>query len=186
MSVDSIFSELSSHMIKGIMIHDELCNYFDILGLKGYRACQEYHFIEESMSFRRLNKCYIENEYMLISKTNPSFDGVIPNSMYKQNKQSISQNEKRASVKEMFSQWVNWETETKELYEKAYTSLMELEEIYMASIVMDLVCDVSKELNKAKSYLLNLKAVDFSINYIIEQQEELYKKYNKKIKNIKY
>lgn len=56
----------------------------------------------------------------------------------------------------------------------------------MHNMLMDLVCDVSKELNKAKSYLLNLKAVDFSIKYIIEQQEELYKKYNKKIKNIKY
>lgn len=186
MTVDSIFSEIASHMIKGIMIHDELCNYFDVLGLYGYRTCQEYHYLEESMSFRELNKYYIENICKLIPKTNPEFNGIIPNSVYKQNKQSFSQSEIRTSVKELFSQWVEWETETKELYEESYKSLMELGEIHISCMVIDLICDVSKELNKAKNYLLELRAVDYSIDYIIDQQKELYNKYKNKINKIKF
>ena len=39
MTVDEIFSKLSGHMIKGLMIHDQMSDYYDFLSLRGYKRC---------------------------------------------------------------------------------------------------------------------------------------------------
>ena len=55
MDIDGIFAKIASHMIKGMMIHNELTNYYTFLGLDGYRKFQRKRFIEESKSFLDLN-----------------------------------------------------------------------------------------------------------------------------------
>ena len=34
MTVEEIFKELATHALKGMMVHEEMCNYYDFLGLK--------------------------------------------------------------------------------------------------------------------------------------------------------
>ena len=51
MTVEQIFSEIINHMVKGLMVHEHLANYYDFLGLQGYRQCHEYHYKEESCSY---------------------------------------------------------------------------------------------------------------------------------------
>ena len=48
MSIDEIFSKMSEHMVKGMMVHEQLMNSYLYLGLKGYAACHEYHYLEET------------------------------------------------------------------------------------------------------------------------------------------
>ena len=39
MTVEEIFSLLSTHMAKGLMIHEQLATAFGFLNLCGYRKC---------------------------------------------------------------------------------------------------------------------------------------------------
>jgi hypothetical protein len=48
MAAEKIFIELNQHMLKGLMFHEELANYFSFLALEGYSYCHEYHYKEES------------------------------------------------------------------------------------------------------------------------------------------
>ena len=47
MTCEEIFTNLAEHQIKGMMVHEQLANYYDFLGLPGYRNCHEYHFMKE-------------------------------------------------------------------------------------------------------------------------------------------
>ena len=55
MTYEEIFSNISAHMIKGIMFHAQMADYFDFLGLKGYKRLHEYHYFDESIMFRKLS-----------------------------------------------------------------------------------------------------------------------------------
>ena len=44
MTIDEIFAELGAHMIKGLMIHNQMMVYYDFLYLPGYSKCHEYHY----------------------------------------------------------------------------------------------------------------------------------------------
>ena len=37
MTVEQIYSELAAHKIKGMMMHENLANYYDFLSLRGGR-----------------------------------------------------------------------------------------------------------------------------------------------------
>ena len=46
MTIKEIYAQIAEHMIKGMMIHEQLANYYDFLGLKGYKRCHEYHYMK--------------------------------------------------------------------------------------------------------------------------------------------
>ena len=68
MTYEEIFSNISAHMIKGIMFHAQMADYFDFLGLKGYKRLHEYHYFDESIMFRKLSRYYINNCSRLIDE----------------------------------------------------------------------------------------------------------------------
>ena len=65
MTSEEIFSHLSSHMIKGLMIHDQLASAYKFLNLCGYSKCHEYHYFEESRTYRCLQNTAWELRFRL-------------------------------------------------------------------------------------------------------------------------
>ena len=78
MTVEEIYSEISAHMIKGIMMHSQLADYYDFLGLGGYKRCHEYHYLEETMYHRKLNRYFINHHNKLIPEMEVEDPKVIP------------------------------------------------------------------------------------------------------------
>ena len=62
MTVEEIYADVAAHMIEGLMIHEQLANYYDFLGLGGYKRCHEYHYIEESVKYRGLYRYFINQK----------------------------------------------------------------------------------------------------------------------------
>lgn len=83
MTVEEIYSKILQHMIKGLMFHEQMANYYDFLGLKGYKRCHEYHYLEENCAMRTLNRYFINHHNKLIPKLEVSDPEIIPNSWYK-------------------------------------------------------------------------------------------------------
>ena len=184
MTIDEIFSELSEHMIYGIMTHEELARGYAFLGLPKYSECHCYHYLKETMSHIRLNNYYTYHFNKLIDERKIDIPKVIPDSWYRYMRQDVDAATKRNSVKAGLEKWVAWERETKKLYEKMYKELIDINEIAAAMFVKELICDVDCELKKAERYHLNKLATGYDIVDIIEEQSKKHDKYKKKIENI--
>lgn len=184
MTVDEIYGELGAHMIKGLMVHDQLANYYEFLGLCGYKRCHEYHYMHESCEYRKMCSYVITHHNKLVPQMPVDDPKVIPDSWYRYTRQDVDSNTKKNAVKNGLNVWVEWEKETKALYEKAYKDLMDMGEVAGACYVRCLIKDVDHELKKAEKYQLNKKAVDYDMVYIIEEQRELHCKYKDMLKNI--
>lgn len=184
MTVDQIFSEVSAHMIEGLMIHSQLSDYFNFLGLKGYAKCHKYHFFEESCNYKKLNWYYLTHYNKLVEEKPFKNPGIIPENWYQYTRQEVSVGTKKTAIQEGFAKWVKWETDTKALYENMYKQLITLGEIAGARTLEQYIADVDKELAEAHQKHLELKATDFDMSDIIQEQEELYKRYKKKMRGI--
>lgn len=182
MAAEKIFLELSEHMLKGLMFHEELANYFAFLALEGYSHCHEYHYKEESCSYRELNRYYITHYNKLIEKRTGVLEPrqIVPTNWYAYTRKDVDPNVKRNAVKEAITAWVNWEKETKELYEKKYKELCETKDIAAALFVKCLVEDVDCELTQAEEKMMKLAAAGYDIIYILDEQQQLEEKYTKK------
>lgn len=181
MTVEEIFASICARMAKGIMIHNQLSNAFGFLNLHGYQRCHEYHYYEESRNYRELQNYYI-NEYLkLIPIQNIENVEVIPSNWFKHIQLDVDTNTKRKSIKELTEIWINWEKETKQTLTNYYKELFDMKEICAALKVKEFLEDVDNELMVAQKKYINLEAIGYDIVSIVEEQENLYKKYNKKI-----
>ena len=184
MTVEEIFAQLGQHMIQGLMVHTQLSDYFDFLGLKGYHKCHEYHYFEESCNFRKVCSYYLEHYDKFITDSHVANPQVIPESWYKYTRQQVDAATRKSAIQAGFEKWVKWETETLKLYQTLYKELINLDEVAAASEINCYIIDVSEELAKAQQKYLELKMTDFNISNIVDEQHTLYKKYCKKIEEL--
>ena len=185
MTVSEIYSSLARHMVKGFMMHEQLSNYFDFLGLQGFKRCQEYHYFEESCNYRSLNRYYLNHHDKLIELGNVEDPHVIPDSWYKYTRHDVDNGTKKNAVKNAFQIWEEWETETKKVYESHFRELMNLGEVASAMKIKEFLCDVDEELKCVQRKVLELKAIDYDLSIIVPMQDEIHDKYKEKLDNMK-
>lgn len=184
MTVEEIFSKISQRMIGGLMFHEQMSNYYDFLNLRGYKKCHEYHYLEETCEYKKLCKYYINHHNKLISKSSVDEPKVIPDSWYRYTRQDVDMSTKKTAIKNGINMWVEWEKETKKLYESMYIELMNIGEIAAMLYVKGLICDVDCELKKVERYALDRKSMDYDLAILIPEQHEIHEKYKEKIKEI--
>ena len=158
MTVEEIFGKIAAIMIKGMMTHEQFADYYDFLGLCGYKRCHEYHSILEGYEYRKLNRFYINYYNKLVPESPVENPHIIPESWYRYTRQDVDNNTKQKAVKEGLEKWLKWEKEVRQMYCDFYKELTELHEIKAAMYVEELICGVSKEIKSIERYYLNLRA----------------------------
>lgn len=184
MTIEEIFSNISTHMAKGLLIHNQMASLYGFLNLCGYQKCHEYHYYEESRNYRCLQNFFLTHCNKMIREGTVEQPDIIPSNWYKFTKIEVDVNNKRSAVKDLMKKWVEWEKETKTLLELSYKQLYELGEIDCAIKVANFIKDVSEELADAQEKYIDLESMGYDIVYIIDWQPTLYKQYCKKIKEI--
>lgn len=180
MEIHEIFKELSTHSLIGSMVHDSYSHYFNFLNLKGYKRMEEYRSKEELKNYRRIHRYYISHYNKLIPEEKFEAPKVIPDDWYKHSKNEVDTNTKRNAVKTAFTKWVEWEKGTKDLYQKMYKELVDLGEVDSSLKVGSMIKDVSAELERAESMLINLQSVDFAMDCILDVQQQLHDEFKTK------
>jgi hypothetical protein len=179
MTAEEIFGQIAQRQIQGFMFHEQMADYFDFLGLKGYCRCHEYHYYEESASYRRISRYFIEHYNKLVMEMPVSNPHAIPEGWKNHTRQDVDTSTRRNAVRDGFEKWISWEKETKRFYEDMYLELISISEVAGACQVKNLVKDVDRELEKAEKKHLERKADDYDMSNIIAEQQSLHDKYKK-------
>ena len=179
-----VFNEISRRMIKGVMFHAQMADYFDFLNLHGLKRWSEYQFLSESAELRGLHRYAINHLGKLINDGDVSGTEYIPSSWYSSTRQQVDSSTRKQAVKEALEKWYNWEKETKEFYERQFKILTDNYKIASANKVNSIICDVDQELKKVCRKLLEYKAVDYDMDYIMFEQDAMHNHYEEATKEI--
>jgi len=184
MTVEEIFAKISQHMVEGLMIHSQMSDYYNFLGLEGYSKCHLYRYHRESNDYKELNEYYIKNYNRIIPEGQNSNPNVIPQDWYKYNRQQVDIATRKNAIQAGFKKWVDWEYNTKITLQQMYQELVAIGEIAGAIKVKELIEEVAKEYSIAYQEMIEVKAIDYDITIIMEKQDELKDSYCKKIKKL--
>ena len=184
MTVEEIFTTINSHMITGIMLHDQLAEYYDFLNLHGYKRCHEFHALEEFATRRSLVRYYINHYNKLLPDAPVEDPRAIPGGWRSYERKQVDVSTKKRAIRDGMALWEEWENKTKSLYEKSYTQLCELGEIAAACKIKELVADVDQELKVATRKSIELQSIEYDLSTIYLCQDELHEKYANKTKSI--
>lgn len=180
-SVESIFTEINARMIAALMFHDQMSEYFDFLGMKGYKRLHEYQYFAESMERKKLNQYYIDHHNKLIPDTYSGQVAMIPENWKTANRISVGKSTKQKGIEDGFNQYHEWESETKSLYEHYASKLREMGSVADAIMAEKLVEDVNSELKKLERIIVDLISSGYDMVYITESQQCLHDTYKKKL-----
>ena len=184
MTISEIFNTLASHMEVGIKAHKDFTKAYNFLGLKGYKKCHHYHFLEETKNYYYLCHYYMDHYHKMLEISQTGEVKVIPSSWYKYTQFEVDTGTKRTAIRDMMKQWIDWEKSTKELLQTLQKELTDLGEFAAAKKFIDFLVEVDEELADAEKEFIKLESIGYDINLIIDMQDSLYDKYNKKIKKI--
>ena len=184
MTIEEINSLIAQRLLQGSMNHQEFSTYYSFLGLEGYKAYHEYHFIEEVIGYQDYIKYYIQHYDAFVPKfsfeTLSSFV-IIPENWYDYKRQDADINTKRNAVKNGLENYVRWERETKNLFQNMYTQLTTQGIIGLALQLQNYIKAVDCEIKLAKKELLEIKSTDYNLSTIVDRQYGMAKRYNKKL-----
>lgn len=83
-----------------------------------------------------------------------------------------------------FDKWMDWEIKTKRVYENYCKELFSLGEIAFMIELEKYVKDVDDEIEEGYKKIASLKSINYNISNIYDEQDDLYKKFKKKIKEV--
>lgn len=184
MTADEIFAELNAHMIKGVMLHDEFAEYFDFLGLRGFKREQEYHAFSEFCERRGLIRYYVNHFNRLVSDITVENPNVIPSSWRGLKRMQVDSAIRKRAIRDAFVKWREWETETKKLYEKSYKELCDIGEVAAACKVKELLVGVDMELKGVERELIDLESIGYDLPSVFLKQGEIHNEYDEKSRRI--
>ena len=181
-SVDDVFAEINARQIAALMMHDQMADYFDFLGLSGYKRLHLYQYFAESKERRDVAHYYITHHGKLIPDRFEGNVQMIPESWRSANRMSVGKSTKQKAVEDGFSVYLGWEQATKDVYQKYATALREQGYVADAIFVDRLVEDVDNELERLERIITDLITSGYDPVYIVESQKELHDKYKKKMR----
>ncbi len=184
MTIEEIFTELVSHMKKGLSLHDELTHLYGFLNLKGYQKQQEYQYLSQSKSYIQLKQFYLNYYRKMIIEKEIQLYNLIPQNWYKYKKENVDISTKRTAIRDLFNKWLQWEENTQLLLNNCYKQLYDLKQFTSCDKILSLLNDVNEELTESRNQYINLESSGYDIVFILESQQQLYKNYIHKIKKL--
>lgn len=179
-TVEEIYAEINSRMIAALMFHSQMADYFDFLGLRGYKRLHEYQYVSEGKERCELNRYYINHHNRMIPDRYEGSVQMIPEGWKNANRISVGKSTKQKAVEDGFNEYRQWESDTKALYEKYAVTLRDDGHIADALRVEMLVDDVDGELKCLERMLVDLISAGYDMVYIVESQNSIHDRYKRK------
>lgn len=184
MTIEEMFNHIGNNMIKGLMVHSQLVDYFGFLGFEGYQKCHLYHYFDEAKNFKDLGNYYLKHYNRLLVEDRIDNPNIIPNDQIQYNRQQVTNQIRQTALQAGIETQVEQERGTKKKYEQYYNAMISIGEIAAASALKKIIEDVDYELAGAEQELLELTAISFNLNDVMMYQNDMKKKYSKKLKEI--
>ena len=156
MDVSEIFARLKQHALEGMVFHDCMVRYFDFLALDEHKGRHKCRYEEETEGYRKLCDYYMSHYNELIPEQPMNRPDVIPESWYRYSRMDVDSGTRNNAIRVASGKWVDWERETKTLYEEMCKELMDMGEIASAIFVSRMVKDVNHELAEAERHHIDL------------------------------
>ena len=168
MNTEEVFIQIANHMREGIDFHDQVSRCYDFLGIERFARDHSKHFMEESEGYRSLLHYYSTHYHKLLKIEKKEMASLVPESWYKYTTFEVDMKTKVNYIQGLTRRWIDWEQQTKKLYQDAYCALMEEKEVAGANYVNKLVKEVTKELKEAEQLLIEMETIGYDMPTIIK------------------
>ncbi len=183
-SID-ILKEIAQHQLEGLMLHSDMMNCYDFLGLRAFKRIHEYHMFKEMMERDSICRYAINHlNKIIINDNHVDAKFYVPQSWASVDRLSVTNTNRQSYLKQFMETWHDWEKCTKKFYSKKYKELCDNEDPATAKKVMMLLSDADMELKSVERWVIKLNEIDYDMKVIVIFEDEIHDKYAEKTKKL--
>lgn len=155
-----LYSDVIAKFAEGLMFHTDASLNSHVMGLQGFKRLHRF------MAFKD-REVMIKLQHYVIDMCGIKID-------VDWNKLKIP---KYDSVKDMFSVYLEYETQKQDYLSEIYKEMMKYGFVYDAKLVSEPLCDLSKEITKCRRYIQDFSSSGWSWHHIRRVDMNLHDKY---------
>lgn len=178
-SAKEVYSAICSRQVVALMFHDEMADFFNFLGLHGFKKMHECQYCKESDERRHLKNYYMKHHNGILMQEDVEPLEVIPSDWVKYTRMDVTAPVRKQAVQRAMEQYRAWESETKAMYERCAYYLFSWHMISDFNMMNELIEGVSCELTCLEKLCIQLKSMDYDAGYVLSIQDHYHDKYSK-------
>lgn len=176
MTVHEIYTALGNRMVGAMMIHSQLVQIFAFVDLLPDMRKQESQLQDETYGYSELCKYYIQHHHnILVADDVPQID-ILNIPLFKKTTEELTSEDKSRLIQYGMNEWINWEKQSKILYEDSYRNLVEISEVASAEFIMRFVRNVDLELRDAERIFRVREGINWNLDTIYDKQSRVGKR----------
>ena len=168
-----------NNMIEGIMFHNQMIQYFEYLGLKGFSDLQKIRFEGENKDLVELQRYVIDTYGVVVGETNPDSRSYIPAEWGEELRERIDVDNRKDYVRFGIETWKYWEDKSKKVYGNAYFNLNDLRDAGGSERILKVVEGTEKELHFVYDLMCKLKGSEYDSVVVSLMDKDVVKMYEK-------
>lgn len=176
MTLHEIYTKLANRMVGAMMIHSQLVEIFAFVDLLPDMRKQESQLQEETHGFSELCKYFIQHHHNILVADNPPQIDLLNLSIFKKPNEELTSEDKSKIIQYGMKEWINWERDSKILYEDSYRNLVDISEVASADFVSRYVRDVDLELKEAEKIFRVREGIEWDLSTIYDKQARVNKR----------
>lgn len=185
MDTRQMYEAVNNRMSTALLLHSDLSDYFNFLGLHGFKRIHEMQYFSESIGKRKLVKKHLDIHNKLLTEGEYERISIIPKDWHSYTRMDIDGGVIPKFVRMAFDIYKRYEKETKEMYEHVVSEFMDRGNISDSMVIKCFLEDTEKELKEVYRLCQQLNGVDYDIVYIMEIQKSMHDELKKKMKKLK-
>ena len=176
MTLHEIYSALGNRMVGAKMLHSQLVQIFAFVDLLPDMRKQESQLQEETHGYSELCKYFIQHHHNVLVANNPPQIDILNLGILKKSSDELTTEDKMYIIKYGMQEWIEWEKQSKILYEDCYRNLVDISEVASAEFVMRFVRDVDLELKEAERIFRVREGINWNLDTIYDKQSRVGKR----------
>lgn len=178
-----LFQCISDIQLSAVMFHGQMMEYFQFIGLHGFKRFHEYRMKKELCERVKLRSYFLKHYGELLCEDGRTAERreVIPDDWKRYRSKDVTKTIVRQATQKAIKEYIEWESYAKEQYEEYAKELLELDCINDYEYVACLIRDTAYELQKAEKMSVKLNGVDYDMLYIQDIQKEMHDRCKKKM-----
>ena len=176
MSAVDVYGQIADRLVGGMMFHDDHATLMEFLGYQGLKRVHESGYLSDSADLRRVQRYCVSHLGQIAPRGGQKRVPVL-DPLMGMRRGDIDDDTRLNKLRSSMDAWVDWETETKKVYERAWESLMRTNDTSAMRLVEHLIANVDDELSMAVELRLGLQASGWDMPYAMDIQPALEKEY---------
>lgn len=179
-----LLQEISNNYQIALSVHRELADVFWFVGMQGYALWNEYQYIDESCTQRKVKK-YISETYHTYSPDKlPESANIADPLLSGKNRKKLKSEDTYKIIQESFRIYQEWEESALQEYQRIAKELMEVGSVSAFNFVSEIIKDVKAELDFVTTKCIELSAHEYDMAQVVAEQNEIFERYEYLIKKM--